>query len=322
MTRDVFDYDEFGGSLYPSFRNQPFTFTGYQKDDISETYFAQAREYVPELKRFMSQDKIAGFVGAPQTLNPYTYCWNQPQSYVDLDGKTAGRPPRPSRQETEHEDLEVWLVHGSFGCPEHYDDEFINYLARRLNIPVENIHVPQWSGDLSISDRRSYGHGIASDINARHGGSSTNVLIVGYSHGGNVARRALNRLHLHYGFDMSNVGFITLGTPMRNDYRLRWGINNNLAFHLNIFNDLDSVQLYGTIHGSPFIGPERPGIIMDGWLPRVVLPGRYAPGATNIRVTNYIPERFDYRYVGVPAHGAMHSNPELWEHYFIDLIVF
>ena len=56
----AYGYDEFGADLYdPEKKNmrrkavqqtgehQPFGFTGYRYDDISGTYFAQAREYQP-----------------------------------------------------------------------------------------------------------------------------------------------------------------------------------------------------------------------------------------------------------------------------------
>ena len=84
-----FSYDEFGELNneigLASFEN-PFTYTGYQFDPISDTLFAQAREYKPEFGSFVSEDLIKGFTLAPFTLNQYTYCWNQPLNLVDLDG--------------------------------------------------------------------------------------------------------------------------------------------------------------------------------------------------------------------------------------------
>jgi len=85
---DTFSYDEFGtqfGTI--SSTKQPFGFTGYQVDDISSTLFAQARQYDPNVGRFISEDKIKGFIEAPFTLNQYTYSWNDPMNLVDLDGK-------------------------------------------------------------------------------------------------------------------------------------------------------------------------------------------------------------------------------------------
>ena len=50
-------------------------------------YFAQARRYDAGAGRFVSEDKIAGFTALPQTLNRYSYCWNQPMEHVDLNGR-------------------------------------------------------------------------------------------------------------------------------------------------------------------------------------------------------------------------------------------
>ncbi len=36
--------------------------------------------------RFVSEDKVRGFVILPYTLNHYGYCWNNPVDFVDRDG--------------------------------------------------------------------------------------------------------------------------------------------------------------------------------------------------------------------------------------------
>ena len=86
--KESYGFDEFGNmQSETNCLIQPFTFTGYQKDLITEIYFAQAREYNPTVGRFVSEDLVKGFTPYPFTLNPYTYCWNQPMDYVDLDGR-------------------------------------------------------------------------------------------------------------------------------------------------------------------------------------------------------------------------------------------
>lgn len=96
----TYGYDEFGNDLYSDLEEtgipnpysrqgeeQPFGYTGYRYDDISGTYFAQAREYQPKNGRFTAQDVIQGNGAVPETLNRYGYCWSMPLSYVDLDGR-------------------------------------------------------------------------------------------------------------------------------------------------------------------------------------------------------------------------------------------
>ena len=67
----------------------PLGFTGYMRDDISDTLFAQAREYIPEIGRFMGRDILKGRVEQPRSLNEYAYCHNDPVGFVDLNGMDA-----------------------------------------------------------------------------------------------------------------------------------------------------------------------------------------------------------------------------------------
>ena len=96
---DSYRYDEFGKDIYSAEQQdasvkryskqgegQPFGYTGYQYDEISGTYFAQAREYQPESGRFTAEDLIKGNSAYPETLNRYGYCWNNPMRYKDTDG--------------------------------------------------------------------------------------------------------------------------------------------------------------------------------------------------------------------------------------------
>ena len=90
---DPFAFDEFGQILSGSFTNsQPFTFTGYQQDSIANTYYGQAREYMPKNARFVSEDIVKGNVAVPQTQNVYSYCYSAPLAFVDRDGKTPTIP--------------------------------------------------------------------------------------------------------------------------------------------------------------------------------------------------------------------------------------
>ena len=98
----AFGYDEFGipeatkmpevakilgATKLPEVSDElPLGFTGYMRDDISDTLFAQAREYMPEIGRFMGRDIIKGRVEKPRSLNEYAYCHNDPVGFVDLNG--------------------------------------------------------------------------------------------------------------------------------------------------------------------------------------------------------------------------------------------
>ena len=52
-SQTIYGYDEFGEDTYCTQGHlQPFGYTGYRYDKVADTYFAQAREYVPRVGRF------------------------------------------------------------------------------------------------------------------------------------------------------------------------------------------------------------------------------------------------------------------------------
>ena len=89
-SQTIYGYDEFGKDTYGTQGQvQPFGYTGYRYDAVAETYFAQAREYVPRVGRFGGEDWIKGSISYPTSLNAYGYCYGNPMVWVDMDGKTA-----------------------------------------------------------------------------------------------------------------------------------------------------------------------------------------------------------------------------------------
>ena len=84
----IYGYGEFGDDTYcTQGQIQPFGYTGYRYDNVADTYFAQAREYVAGVGRFAGEDWIKGEIYYPTSLNQYGYCYENPEKFVDLDGK-------------------------------------------------------------------------------------------------------------------------------------------------------------------------------------------------------------------------------------------
>jgi RHS repeat-associated protein len=89
-TRAHIIYDEWGKPLTPT--NQGINnaavenvnnFTGYTYDEVLGIYYAQARFYNPEIKRFLTIDPLK------DRLNWYAYCESNPVNKVDMYGTTT-----------------------------------------------------------------------------------------------------------------------------------------------------------------------------------------------------------------------------------------
>lgn len=86
-TEEIFAMDEYG--VRQKARNKSpvsFGISGYMEDEISGTFYAQVREYVPQLGRFLSEDKIGGNILFPLSFNQYDYCLGNPLIFIDLTG--------------------------------------------------------------------------------------------------------------------------------------------------------------------------------------------------------------------------------------------
>lgn len=84
---EEYGYDEFGCDLgYEPSKFHSFGYTGYQRDSVTGTYYAQAREYIPYIARFGARDFVKGQQDDPLSMNEYIYCRDNPTEYVDANG--------------------------------------------------------------------------------------------------------------------------------------------------------------------------------------------------------------------------------------------
>lgn len=108
--KESYVFDEFGNDLQKKKEQvQPFGYVGFYRDTVAETYFAQAREYMPQAGRFTARDIVKGVQKAPYTLNEYSYCWNRPLTFADRDGAFPSWEEITEAVETGREAVGDWL---------------------------------------------------------------------------------------------------------------------------------------------------------------------------------------------------------------------
>ncbi len=90
------DYNEWGEvtfkeslSISSSYRRiwPQLSYTGHDWDDVLGMYYAKARFYDADAKRFVAMDPIKGQSTDPLSLVSYLYCVDNPLRYVDPSGK-------------------------------------------------------------------------------------------------------------------------------------------------------------------------------------------------------------------------------------------
>jgi len=63
------------GDAYTEEGSEDYLFNG-KEQDVTGLYYYGVRYYDPEIGRFLTRDVIKGTIKNPQSLNLYTYCFN------------------------------------------------------------------------------------------------------------------------------------------------------------------------------------------------------------------------------------------------------
>ncbi|MFZ5800543.1 MAG: RHS repeat-associated core domain-containing protein [Candidatus Omnitrophota bacterium] len=81
------EYDPFGKIALNSGTNKTdYKFTGKELDEETDLYYYGARYYFPLIGRFLTPDSRVQSPENPQTFNRYSYCNNNPVTYIDPSG--------------------------------------------------------------------------------------------------------------------------------------------------------------------------------------------------------------------------------------------
>lgn len=66
--------------------DEKYSFTGKEKDKLTDFYYFEARYYNPEFKHFTQADTVEPDFYDPQDLNRYAYVRNNPVKFIDPKG--------------------------------------------------------------------------------------------------------------------------------------------------------------------------------------------------------------------------------------------
>lgn len=84
--------DAGGGPVAASASGMARGFTGHEEDDDLGLINMKGRVFDPVLRRFWTPDPLVGSLLVGQTLNRYSYVWNNPLRYVDPSGLDGATP--------------------------------------------------------------------------------------------------------------------------------------------------------------------------------------------------------------------------------------
>lgn len=173
-----YEYDPFGNLVqgdevnnYDEQVSSPFGFTGYLKESIGGHYYANAREYVPQIGRFIMQDDHRYmYLNQPQSLNLYHYCLNNPVVFIDPSGN----------------DCYIFYL------PE-WKNEAKNdrrQLANEYNCSIDEVHLVPITDKQSLTDgwnAMGTENGQTVDIDCVVINSHANPYVLGFGESGNPA---------------------------------------------------------------------------------------------------------------------------------------
>ena len=87
FNRDITGGDEMLMTTYHNGAiDSSFTYTGREFSAVTDLFYYRARNYMPDIGRFMSRDPYPYNPFSPNSIQRYNYCGNSAVNFVDLWG--------------------------------------------------------------------------------------------------------------------------------------------------------------------------------------------------------------------------------------------
>jgi len=202
----------------------------------------------------------------------------------------------------------IWLIHGAFDSLPRVGNHWRGADDVRAHIKKlfgYEYYMPRWGGLPSQSSIHRGARTIAQQIiRWRRLNQGTPLILIGYSHGGNVNKGIVNILDRNDPPIFVNT-MINIGTPIMKGL---FTISAKVGQHINVFNPYDAIQRLGSVHSAPIEGAEiETGIPMRG----LVIPEdpRWYDGAVNV------PVQLLDSSGPLERHDFMHSSVSVWKNY-------
>lgn len=90
---NTYRFDPFGFPLQSALSRGDRGFTGHEHLKFGRLIDMKARVYDPDIARFISADTVVPKPFSTQSFNRYSYVWNSPTNFIDINGHEGSGPP-------------------------------------------------------------------------------------------------------------------------------------------------------------------------------------------------------------------------------------
>lgn len=202
-------------------------YIGQEYDTATGLSYLNARYYNSATAKFLSQDLLfwelpKEYLEDPQQQNSYAYARNNPIVGSDPTG------------------LLTIVVPGTWHNREGWvNSDFVKNVKNTFNDKNFVVFTKDngWNGGDNSNERTVSAINLAYFVK-QHRSDGEQLNIVAHSHGGNIVIEALS----HGAFKGNIDNLITIGTPVRSDYKLD---TSRVGNHINAFSWLDPIQFFG-----------------------------------------------------------------------------